>query len=164
MEYTKDLDVFFQKSYNELVKITLWILKYPVEHDRVHELLSEYYISCKRNNTLTRYDEGKGTFSNYIVNTLRNIIITKTSKTQKQKNTIYISDDLPFFPPEQSASIDLKKFSHLLNERENQILGKLIRGCTPAHICSCLNVSHTTISLYRRSLYKKWQEFNQENV
>lgn len=162
MIHTTDPNKFFEKNYDELLKIVLWILNRPVEHDEAHELLHNYYLSVVRNNTLSKYRVDRGaSFETFIVLNIKCFIYSAIKPTQKSSKTTSMEQQhtLEVYNPDTTIEIDLDRFRELLNKRERRVFDLLRKGDKPFEACKILHVSNMGVSYYRKKITEKWMIF-----
>jgi len=167
MFYTKDPSEFFSKNYDELIKIVLWILNRPSEHDTTHELLHSYYVSVVRNHTLDKYDPSRtASFETYMCMSIRSFVYSASKPTVKASKTTHLSEAnlLPTHDPDPALMIDLQRFRETLEHREQVILDLLSKDNRPFEACKVLKVSNMTISYYRKRLIDKWKIFSKNTL
>lgn len=162
MTHTTNPKKFFENNYGELVRICLWILNRPVDHDEVHDLLHEYFLSIVRNNMLKKYDKNRGaSFETYICLSLKSFLLSRLRPTVKTTNTVCLDPqmDLSSCDDDRLVEIDLERFRELLTRREQRVFDLLRQDIRPFEACKTLKISAMGISYFRKRITAKWQEF-----
>lgn len=163
MIHTTDPKRFFERNYDELLKIILWILNRTVPHDEAHELLHSYYLSVVRNNTLQKYSEQRGaSLETYITLNIRCFVYSSLKPTQKMKKTTSLEDQktLAYHTYDSTIEIDLSRFRQQLNDKEKRVFDLLRRGDKPFEACKILKISNMGVSYFRKRITEKWLLFS----
>lgn len=159
MQYYQDTKLFFETNYDELTKIALHILRYPIRHDDLHHTMAGFYIMADRTRLLSRYDPEKSQISVYIYTALKNWLITDVLRVSSRDKCLTELNDKEVSHEDVRPCIDEVRFLNRLIGQERIISRKLSYGLTPLEISQQLHITPAAVSLYRKRIHERWVRY-----